>query len=83
MAFCGEASAWAKIALLLIVSANAIHSAGLGTPYWMKSATVSNNVHLIIGLWKMVNCSGENAQPCIGQALEEKYETSKYSFNYA
>lgn len=77
MPFCGHASAWSKLELLLLVPAISLHCAGLGTPYWMKTATTSNDVHLIVGLWKMVDCSGETDQPCVGQALLEKYKTGR------
>jgi len=77
MSFCGEASTWSKLALMLHTAAIAIHCAGLGTPYWMKTATPTNGVHVTIGLWKMVNCSGNYGDPCIGKALDTEYETSK------
>lgn len=80
MPFCGEASAWSKITLILLVTAISIHCAGIGTPYWMKTATVSNDVHLIVGLWKMIDCSGNYGDPCIGKALDTTYQTRKYSF---
>ncbi|KAH3776732.1 uncharacterized protein LOC127845539 [Dreissena polymorpha] len=76
MAFCGLASAWAKLAFLLLLPAIAIHCAGLATPYWMKVTTVSSRVNVTVGLWKQVNCSGEIGAPCYGEPLAAVYKTN-------
>ncbi|XP_045194608.2 uncharacterized protein LOC123550243 [Mercenaria mercenaria] len=75
MPFCGRASEWSKAAFLSMFPAIGIHCAGLGTPFWMKSSTISNSVNITIGLWKMVNCSGSLTSPCIGSALPNSYKT--------
>lgn len=75
MPFCGDATWWSKFSFLLLFLAISIHSAGIGTPYWMKLSTLSNSVNLMVGLWKMVDCSGGVTVPCYGVALTDNYNT--------
>lgn len=75
MPFCGRATWWAKAAFVLLFPAIAIHCAGIGTPYWMKTSMTSNKINITFGLWKMVNCSGNLSDPCVGSELPSSYRT--------
>ncbi|KAL4227762.1 hypothetical protein ACF0H5_013198 [Mactra antiquata] len=64
MTFCGEASSWAKVGLVLLVLAFGLHCAGYGTNYWMVRHTARDNLNFGIGLWEYTNCSGSYKAPC-------------------
>ena len=76
--FCGNASAWSKVAFVLFFPALGFHCAGLGTVSWMKSHTISDTVHFVVGLWKMANCSEEYKTNCVDMAVPDNYNTCTY-----
>ncbi|XP_045216209.2 uncharacterized protein LOC123566311 [Mercenaria mercenaria] len=73
MAFCGEASTWAKVGLLLMIIALGLHCAGYGTNYWMARNTARDKMNFGIGLWKMTNCSGYYNAPCTDGDIPDSY----------
>ncbi|KAK3603098.1 hypothetical protein CHS0354_027882 [Potamilus streckersoni] len=65
MVCCGSASAWAKVACMMLVIALPLHIAGYATVYWLTVYTVNENYVAGIGLWKMENCSSNAySSPC-------------------
>ncbi|XP_060576916.1 uncharacterized protein LOC132734229 [Ruditapes philippinarum] len=73
MAFCGEASTWAKLSLLLLVLAFSLHCTGYGTNYWMARNTARDKSNFGIGLWKMTDCSGSYKAPCTDGDIPDSY----------
>lgn len=63
MAFCGEASSWAKVSLLLMIIALALHCTGYGTNYWIVKYvdfkiyefTFALVNHLLTSLFLLIN----------------------------
>lgn len=76
MTFCGDASAWSKVALIVILVALGLHSGGYGTNYWMARYTVRDTLNFGVGLWRVTNCSGSYGAPCTDSDVPSVYITS-------
>lgn len=75
MTFCGDASAWSKVALIVILVALGLHSGGYGTNYWMARYTVRDTLNFGVGLWRVTNCSGSYKAPCYEYDVPAVYIT--------
>ena len=71
----GTASTWAKLALVLIVVAAALHVAGFATNYWMLTETIQENLAFATGLWKAINCSGGHDSACADMDVRSEHKT--------
>ena len=77
MSVCGTASAWSKIALILIVIGLVLHVAGFATMYWQQIETIQENTVYSVGLWKAYDCSGGHDSPCTDHAIPDSYISGK------
>ncbi|KAK3610169.1 hypothetical protein CHS0354_038807 [Potamilus streckersoni] len=73
MTFCGDASSWAKVSFLLVITALGLHTTGFATNAWMTRTTVRDKYNFMIGLWKMTNCSGYYQAPCEDTSFPGSY----------
>ncbi|KAL3867391.1 hypothetical protein ACJMK2_044597 [Sinanodonta woodiana] len=73
MTFCGDASSWAKVSFLLVITALGLHTTGFATNAWMTRTTVRDKYNFMIGLWKMTNCSGYYQAPCQDASFPGSY----------
>ncbi|KAH3841188.1 uncharacterized protein LOC127877982 [Dreissena polymorpha] len=74
----GTASTWAKLALVLIVVAAALHVAGFATSYWMLTETIQENLAFATGLWKAINCSGGHDSACADIDVPSEHKTGSF-----
>lgn len=73
MNICGTATFWAKIALILIFIALALHVAGFATDFWQQTETIQENVVFDMGLWNAQNCSGGHNSACDRVSIPSSY----------
>lgn len=82
MNICGTATLWAKIALVLIFIALALHVAGFATDFWEQSETIQEITVYDIGLWNAQDCSGGHGSPCDRVSIPGSYVNCELSETY-
>lgn len=75
MPYCGSASKWSKIGLVTQYIGLALFISGFSTIGWMATLTVQNNRDIIVGLFKMIDCSPGS---CTTQDRATPYVNSTY-----
>lgn len=79
MAFCGTASLWAKIALVVIIIAMVLDIAGFATISWMVYQITTNSVR--VGLWQMKSCAGTACtEGSVSSSLKNENFTATQAF---
>lgn len=73
MPYCGTASKWSKIGLVTQFIGLALFLSGFATIGWMATLTVQNNKDIIVGLFRMIDCSTGS---CSTQDISTAYENS-------
>ncbi|XP_041374145.1 uncharacterized protein LOC121387182 [Gigantopelta aegis] len=59
---CGDASGWAKMALIVLIIGMCLHIAGWATPNFMIYETASGVLKVTVGLWRMTSCASGTCQ---------------------
>lgn len=75
MPYCGTASKWSKIGLVTQFIGLALFLSGFATIGWMATLTVQNNKDIIVGLFRMIDCSTGS---CSTQDISTAYENSTH-----
>ncbi|XP_061175698.1 uncharacterized protein LOC133184632 [Saccostrea echinata] len=73
MAYCGTATKWAKVGLVAQYIGLALFLSGFSTIGWMATLTIQNNKDIIVGLFRMIDCSTGS---CTTQERSSAYENS-------
>lgn len=75
MPYCGTATKWSKIGLVTQYIGLALFLSGFGTIGWMATLTVQNSKDIIVGLFRMIDCSTGS---CSTQDISTDYENSTH-----